>query len=117
LLPLMWFAAAEAASSLYWRDVLAGWAAVACAVCQLWFGPALRIWGTIAGARDALWARNWKREMLVAIPADAGVTAGLPYLSHLANREQLYSLHHVLKGLKTLSRKESKPPEPTHAVV
>jgi len=117
LLPLMWFAAAEAAASLFWRDLLAGWMAVACAVCQLWFGPALRVWGTIAGANDAWWARNWKREMLVAIPADASVTAGLPYLSHLATREKLYSLHHILKGLKTLSRKKFTLPRPTDAVV
>lgn len=117
LLPLLWFAAAEAASSLFWRDVLAGWMAVACAVCQLWFGPVLRLWGTVAGAREALWARDWKREMLEAIPADASVTAGMPYLSHLAKREKLYSLHHILKGLKTLSRKEFKAPGPTDAVV
>jgi uncharacterized membrane protein len=117
LLPLVWFAAAEAASSLFWRDVLAGWMAVACAVCQLWFGPAVRVWGTVAGAKDALWARDWKREMLEAIPADASVTAGLPYLSHLAGREKLYSLHHIVKGLQTLSRKKFIPPGATDAVV
>jgi len=117
LLPLMWLAAAEAASSLFWRDVLAGWAAVACAVCQLWFGPALRICGTIAGARDALWARSWKKEMLVAIHEDASVSACFPYLSHLAKREKLYSLHHVLKGLNTLSRTEYRPPPPADAVI
>jgi uncharacterized membrane protein len=117
LVPLIWFGAVDAASRLFWRDTLAGWLVVACAVCQLWFGPAKRVWGTVAGASEALRARAWKREMLVAIPAEASVTAGLPYLSHLANRERLYSLHHILKGLKTLSRKEHKPPAPTDVVV
>ncbi len=117
LVPLFWFAAVEAASRLFWRDTLAGWLAVACAVCQLWFGPARAVWGTVAGARDALQDRAWKAEMLAGTPPEASVTAGLPYLSHLANREQLYSLHHILKGLKTLSRKEHKPPPPPDVVI
>jgi len=45
------------------------------------------------------------------------VTAGMPYLSHLAKREELHSLHHILKGLKTLSRKEYKPPPATDVVI
>ena len=117
LVPLMWFAAAEAGASLFWRDVVAGWMAVACAVCQLWFGPALRVFGTIAGAREAAWASAWKREMLKAIPADASVVAGIPYLSHLAKREKLHSLHHILKGLNTLSRTPYEPPPLTDVVI
>ncbi len=38
------------------------------------------------------------------------VVAPLPYLSHLAFRERLYSLHYILKGLKTLSRATYVPP-------
>jgi hypothetical protein len=41
----------------------------------------------------------------------------LPYLSHLALRENLYSLHFVLKGLKTLSRSSYQPPAPTDFVL
>jgi hypothetical protein len=55
--------------------------------------------------------------MLAAIPREASVTAGVPYLSHLALREGLYSLHHILKGLTTLSRNEYQPPAPTDVVV
>ena len=117
LVPLLWFGAVEAGAKLFWRDTLAVWMAIACAVCQPWFGPAKRVWSTIGGAGEALRARAWKQEMLVAIPADASVTAGLPYLSHLAKRERLYSLHHILKGLKTLSRTKYDPPAPTDAVV
>jgi hypothetical protein len=69
------------------------------------------------GAGDALWAREWKSTMLAVVEKDASVTAGIPYLSHLTNRKQLYSLHHVLKGLKTLSRAEYKPPTGIDAVV
>ena len=117
LLPLLWIGAAEAGSALFWRDVLAGWVTVGCVVCQLWFGPIKSVWNTATGASDALWAKEWKSAMLVAVPKDASVTAGLPYLSHLTNREKLYSLHHVLKGLNTLSRTEYKPPTGVEAVV
>lgn len=117
LVPLLWLGTAEAGSALFWRDVLAGWVAVGCAVGQLWFGPIKEVWHTVMSAGDALWAREWKSTMLAVVEKDASVTAGIPYLSHLTNRKQLYSLHHVLKGLKTLSRAEYKPPTGIDAVV
>jgi uncharacterized membrane protein len=117
LVPLLWLGVAEAGSALFWRDVLAGWVTVACAVCQLWFGPIKSVWHTATGAGDALWAREWKSAMLVVVAKDASVTAGLPYLAHFTNREKLYSLHHVLKGLNTLSRTEYNPPAATDAVI
>ena len=117
LLPLLWLGVAEAGSALFWRDVLAGWVTVACVACQLWFGPIRNVWRTAMGAGTALWAKEWKSAMLVAVPKDASVTAGLPYLSHLSNREHLHSLHHVLKGLNTLSRSDYKPPAATDAVI
>jgi hypothetical protein len=97
--------------------VLAGWVVVACAVCQLWFGPIRSVWRTVANSPTALWAREWKSKMLSVVPDDASVTAGLPYLSHLTNRKQLHSLHHVLKGLNTLSRTEYKPPAATDVLI
>ena len=117
LLPLLWLAAAEAGSALFWRDILAGWVAVGCVVGQLWFGPIKSVWHTATGAREALWARGWKGAMLVAVAKDASVTAGMPYLPHLTNRVRLHSLHHVLKGLNTLSRTEYNPPAPTDVVI
>jgi hypothetical protein len=60
--------------------------------------------------------RARKNAFLQQIPANASVVAGLPYLSHLAMREKLYSLHHILKGLKTLSHATYEPPPPTDYV-
>lgn len=117
LLPLLWLGAAEAGSALFWRDILAGWVAVGCVVGQLWFGPIKNVWHTATGAGEALWARAWKSEMLAVVDKEASVTAGIPYLAHLANRQRLYSLHHVLKGLNTLSRTEYKPPTEIDAIV
>jgi uncharacterized membrane protein len=117
LVPLLWLGAAEAGSALFWRDILAGWVVIACAVCNVWFGPIRSVWRTAMGASEALWSREWKNAMLVVIPREASVTAGMPYLSHLTRRERLYSLHHVLKGLNTLSRTEYKQPAATDAVI
>ena len=117
LLPLLWFGAAEAAARLFWRETLAGWVLIASAVCQVWFGPVKRVWATLATSRDALREREWKSEMLAAVPEEASVTAGMPYLSHLTERRELHSLHHILKGLKTLSREEHQPPAPTDVVI
>lgn len=117
LLPLLWLGVAEAAAALYWRDLLAGWVAVACAACQLFFGPIRSVWGTVKTSSDKNWASGWKSEMLALVNPGDSVTAGVPYLAHLAHRERLYSLHHVLKGLNTLSRSEFKPPAPTDTVI
>jgi hypothetical protein len=78
-------------------------------------------------ARDIVTeARSWpsgdherarKQAFLDQVPPGASVLAPLPYLSHLAMRQQLYSLHYVLKGLKTLSRVPYDPPPPTEYVL
>ena len=116
LLPLMWYAAVEACARLYWRDVMAGWVVAACVACQLWIGPIHSVFRTITNAGTARESAKIRSELLDAIPDEASVVAGLPYLSHLATREKVYSLHHVLKGLQTLSRKAYVPPPPTDVV-
>jgi hypothetical protein len=58
-----------------------------------------------------------KEAFLRQIPPEASILAPLPYLSHLAMREELHSLHYVLKGLKTLSRSAYVPPHPTDFVL
>jgi hypothetical protein len=57
------------------------------------------------------WQRTWKAAEFARIQQDASlsVTAGVPYLSHLAMRKDLQSLHHVLKGTKTLSTARYEP--------
>jgi uncharacterized membrane protein len=117
LLPLLWFATAESCARLYWRDVVAGWVVAACAACQVWIGPANSIARTISTMRVARESARVRAEFIEAIPPGASVVAGLPYLSHLAKRERVHSLHHLLKGLKTLSRAEYTPPAATDAVL
>src|SRR5438132_12220209 len=58
-----------------------------------------------------------KNAFISPIPSQASVVAPLPYLSHLAMREKLYSLHYVLKGLKTLSRSSYRSPSPPDFVL
>lgn len=116
LLPLMWYGAAEACARLYWRDVMAGWILAACVACQLWIGPVHSVLATISTGTVARENAKLRSEFLAAIPDEASVVAGLPYLSHVSMREKVYSLHHILKGLKTLSRASYVPPPPTDAV-
>jgi hypothetical protein len=125
LLPLFWFAMAEATIRL---DRLRFAPApilrslpvvvlVACVVGQIASGPARGIiteagsW--LSGGRE----RARKQAFIDQVPPGASVMAPLPYLSHLAMRQQLYSLHYVLKGLKTLSRVPYDPPPPTDYVL
>lgn len=101
ILPLLWMGAAEAAANMFWRDVMARWVAVACAISQIWFGPGRAIAERLPGIRAKLAEREVQREMLALLPPDGSVMAGFPYLSHLAKREQLHSLHFTLKGSGT----------------
>lgn len=125
LLPLFWFASAEAIAALQqsprsvkaFAFTLPVLVFLACAGAQIWFGPAATIGETtrdwFAGTKE----RARKAAFLHKIPLDASVAAPLPYLSHLAMREQLHSLHYILKGLKTLSRDPFVLPEPTEYVL
>lgn len=117
LLPLFWIALAESAVRLArWKFVpllVVG----ACLVAQFFLGPARDIAITAANWTGGESNRARKTAFLSQIPADASVLAPLPYLSHLAMREKLYSLHFVLKGLKTLSRETFEPPPPTDFVL
>jgi uncharacterized membrane protein len=104
LLPLLWMATAEAGANMFWRDVLARWVAIACVVCQGFMGPARSLVETVLGAREKLRAKELQVEMLSLIPAEGSAVAGIPYLAHLAKREQLHSLHFTLKGPQAASR-------------
>jgi len=125
LLPLFWIALAQTVAGINRSTrvsvsvqrsvpitVLAG-----CIAAQILLGPAgsiiaaTRSW--ISGAPD----RARKTAFVRQIAPGSSVLAPLPYLSHLAMREKLYSLHYVLKGLKTLSRSTYEPPAPTDFVL
>src|SRR4029077_20708675 len=81
-----------------------------CLTTQIWIGPAPSIWSNLRNYSKLSADRARRAAFLARIPATASVVAPLPYLSHLAMRERLYSLHYILKGLKTLSRESYQPP-------
>jgi uncharacterized membrane protein len=89
----------------------------ACLVAQAWLGPAAAIASDTANYFTGHAERARKKAFIAQIPAQASVVAPLPYLSHLALRENLYSLHYILKGLKTLSHAAYEPPDPTDFVL
>ena len=116
-IPLFWIAAAEAVTRLRAQKTIAAVLLAACALAHLRFGPAPDLVREVPEINARLEEREWKAEMLRAVPATASVTAAVPYLSHLATREQLVSLHHILKGLKTLSTAAYTPPPVSEVVV
>ena len=109
MIPLFWIASVEAIRK--WPTWLPGLVVFACIAGQCLTGPALE-----AMQREPI-NNAWKQALLNSIHPDSSVVASMPYLTHLDNREKLYSLHHILKGLKTLSGAEYKPPQEVDAVV
>jgi uncharacterized membrane protein len=125
LLPLFWVALVEViAASDHWKHVpsivsrTTGWLViVGCVAAQIWVGPLARIVNTTADWFGAGQDRARKNAFIAQIAPASSVVAPLPYLSHLAMREKLYSLHYVLKGLKTLSRSSYQAPSPPDFVL
>lgn len=113
LIPIFWIAAAEAVSRLPspFRTGTALAVVAACLIAQGTGGPVRVLAGELGDTPQILARAEEARALLREVPADASVTASIPYLSHLAMRQKIYSLHHVLKGLKTLSRQTYVPPE------
>jgi hypothetical protein len=81
------------------------------------FGTASEIAHEIPNVGTILEEREWKAQMLANIRPDDSVAASLGFLSHLAKREHIVSLHHILKGLKTLSVTAYTPPPTGDAVL
>ena len=114
---------AEACPSMTWLGAFlqARWIPalllIGCISAQIWLGPAAAIGEEMANWPNKRSDRARKDTFLQQIPPNASVIAGLPYLSHLAMREKLYSLHYILKGLKTLSHASYEPPPPTDYVL
>jgi uncharacterized membrane protein len=125
LLPLFWIALAEGVAQIdRWTPVpvpirrsLPFLVIAACIAAQVFLGPGHSIATTTTNWFRGELARNRKQALVDQISPNASVLAPLPYLSHLAMRENLYSLHYVLKGLKTLSRSAYSPPPPTDFVL
>jgi len=125
LLPLFWIALVEViAASAHWKQVplvvsrATAWLVIlGCVAAQIWLGPLAQIVTTTADWFGAGQDRARKNAFIAQIPPASSVVAPLPYLSHLAMREKLYSLHYVLKGLKTLSRSSYRSPSPPDFVL
>lgn len=125
LLPLFWIALAESFAALdrrpnvplIFQRGLPLLVLLACVTGQLLVGPAGGIIATAQNWRHTAEDRDRRADFIRQIPPDASVVAPLPYLSHLAMRDHLYSLHYILKGLKTLSRVRYEPPPPTEFVL
>jgi len=125
LLPLFWIASVEAIAAFDQRKHVpsfvsraAAWLVIiGCVVAQIWIGPVSRIVITTADWFEAGQDRARKNAFIAQIPPASSVVAPLPYLSHLAMREKLYSLHYTLKGLKTLGRSSYQPPAATDFVL
>ena len=125
LLPIFWMAAVEGTANLDRRELLPAvlrraiplLLVVATLIAQIVLGPTALLSSTAANWFTEKEHRARQDAIVAEIPPAASVTAPLPYLSHLAMREKLYSLHYILKGLKTLSRASYKPPSPTDFVL
>jgi uncharacterized membrane protein len=125
LLPLFWIALAEAVAGIdRWTPVpvpirrsIPFFVVAVCVGAQILLGPTRDIAATTANWFSGKQTRIRKGAIISQILPEASVLAPLPYLSHLAMREHLYSLHYVLKGLKTLSRSAYSPPPPTDFVL
>lgn len=125
LLPFFWIATAEAVARLQnWRGVPAKLGnsiplllLLGCLVGQSYFGPAGEMTSATTDWLSHGSDRIRRSAFLSKIPDEASVVAPLPYLSHLALREKVYSLHFILKGLKTLSRAAYEPPPPPDFVL
>ncbi len=105
ILALFWLAAAEVIGKSRWPVFLAVAAASLSLLLQFCIGPFLQIGSDLEKFDLALWNREWKAGLIAPLERDPSlrVCACMPYLSHLATRRELYSLHFLLKGVKTLS--------------
>ena len=128
LLPVLAWGALEGVRRLAGREgrglrraTIAAFAMLVCAAgAQVAFGP-LSPFGlgqerraverVLPDSRDRIVAPV-RDAMLQRVPATGGVVAGFEFLSRLASRDNVHSLHHVLAGTYTYS--SAAYPEPEH---
>lgn len=83
---------------------------IATLAVNVWAGPHSHLGDILEETTPDL--LDAKRELLVReIPKEASVMATFEFLSHLSNRKELYSLHHLYTKRYTLSEKEYLVPE------
>lgn len=119
ILPLLWLGAADVVRAHPSFRVLGFAPLVSCIGMQIMFGPLREFFDEGRQFSSRLSERTWKAEQMKGIASNGNlsVVAGFPYLSHLANRRDLHSLHFTLKGLRTLSMVEYAPPSPDAVIL
>ncbi len=94
-------------------------------VCNVWIGP-LTGSGRVTDAsppqriRPTAADRMWKPirdRMIEALPRDGGLVAGFEFLSHVAGRQNLHSVHHVFQGTYTFSTRAYPIPDSISALL
>ena len=111
LIGLTWIAVAEAISripSRHWWCIVV---LIGSVIGQALIGPVKEFFHDLGDVSNQLALRSLRAMPLKDVdPADS-VIASNGFLAHIACRRELHSLHHLLKGLKTLSRADYTPPE------
>ncbi|MHA3771578.1 DUF2079 domain-containing protein [Verrucomicrobiota bacterium sgz303538] len=111
LVPLLWIATVEALRDAAWREWGIAAALAGSLLLQVTIGPyraVVQEWHLMA---ERLWQRELRAGFVDTLARDPSlnVTVGWPYLSHLATRRELHSLHFILKGTYTLSLERYVP--------
>jgi hypothetical protein len=92
---------------------------------QVMFGAIAgrKVW-QVRAASEAIWpdafersVRPYRDRMLARIPRDGAVIAAFDFLSHLATRRDVHSMHHILAGTYTYSSRPYPVPEKVSAIV
>ena len=101
------------------------WGILASVVCQLWFGPLLssgRFF--LAGTRDGHFPTAEERalkpyhdRMVRRVPRHGAVVAGFEFLSRFTGRDSVHSLHHLMRGTYTFSRRAYPLPAGVTALI
>jgi uncharacterized membrane protein len=114
------------ASSTTFAAAVAGIAVVVSLACNVLFGPVFGDGRVSASARppepnwpdETAWTlKPYRDQMMARVPAAGGVVAGFEFLSRLANRDNVHSVHHLMRGTYTYSNAPYPTPRDIQAVI
>jgi uncharacterized membrane protein len=119
LVPLFWMAAAEWCRDRTARltNWIAGTCLAASLALQVVVGPAREIPSLFENLPETFVRRDAAQGLLDKVSETESVTASLGFLSHLACRSELRSLHIVLKGLNVLGGEPISYAEATDVIL
>jgi uncharacterized membrane protein len=104
---------------------VAALALTAAVVCTLLYGPLVRVGGLeLPTAPEPLWPSAfdgarlpYRDRMMARVPKEGGVVAAFEFLSHLATRPVVHSLHHLYTGYYTYSSRRYPVPDGISAML